>query len=73
MLILVSSDPKALVATHVKSALSPRSVRLIDKSERMPPGKISSRIVYLLSDFGSKRILFMFHKIPIGFSPRASH
>lgn len=70
--MLVSSLPKALVATHVNNAESDRSVRLILKPERTPLAKISSRIVYLLS-LDSNRLLLIFHKIPIGFSPFASH
>ena len=73
MLMLVSSLPKALVATQVNKAVSVRSVLLIDKLDMTPLGKISSRIVNRGSDFESKRMLFMFHKIPIGFSPLASH
>lgn len=74
ILMLVSSLPKAFVATHVNNAESPRSVLLILKSERTPLGKISSLMVYLLSaDLGSRRLLLMFQRMPIGFSPRASH
>lgn len=71
--MLVSSLPKALVATQVNMAESDLSVRLILKSDKTPFGKISSLIVYRLSPFGSKRLLLMFHKIPMGFSPLASH
>lgn len=67
MLILVSSEPNALVATHVKRALSERSVRLMLKSETTPPGRISSLIVYRGSDLGSSRLLFMFQIIPMGY------
>ena len=45
--MLVSSLPKALVATQVNKAESVRSSFLILKSDRTPVGKISSRIVYL--------------------------
>lgn len=72
-LMLASSLPNALVATQVNSAESARSVRLMDRLDITPDGRISSRIVYRLSVLGSRRILFMFHKIPIGFSPLASH
>lgn len=94
--MLVSSLPKALVATQVNRAESVRSSFLILKSDSTPVGRISSRIVYLIdlnrisfiidyidfvsqyenylgSLFESNRLLFMFHKMPIGFSPLASH
>lgn len=71
--MLVSSLPKALVATQVKMAESDLSVLLILKSDKTPFGKISSLIVYRLSPLGSKRLLLIFHKIPMGFSPLASH
>ena len=45
--MLLSSDPKELVATHVNKAVSPLSVLLILKSDKTPLGKISSLIVYL--------------------------
>lgn len=73
ILMLVSSLPNALVATQVKSAESERSVRLMLKSESTPWGKISSLIVYRVSPFGSRRLLLMFQRMPIGFSPLASH
>lgn len=72
--MLVSSLPNAFVARQVKRAESERSVRLMLKSLSTPLGRISSRIVYLLSaDFGSSRLLLIFQMIPIGFSPFAWH
>lgn len=73
MFIVVSSEPKELVATHVNSAESVRSVLLMLRSDSTPFAKISSLIVYLLSLLGSSLFLFMFHIIPMGFSPLASH
>lgn len=45
--MLVSSDPKELVATQVNKAESPLSDRFMLKSDKTPLGRISSRIVYL--------------------------
>ena len=39
----------------------------------MPSGSLSSLMVYLGSTLASNLLLFMFHNIPIGFSPLASH
>lgn len=46
-LMLVSSLPKAFVATQVKRAESLRSSFLMLKSDSTPVGRISSRMVYL--------------------------
>lgn len=53
--MLVSSLPKALVATQVKSAESPLSVALILKSDKTPLGKISSWMVYLRQEKSGKK------------------
>lgn len=55
ILMLVSSLPKALVATQVKSAESPLSVALILKSDKTPLGKISSWMVYLRQEKSGKK------------------
>ena len=72
-LMLVSSDPNAFVATHVKRAVSVRSDRFTLRSLTTPLLRISSRIVYLGSALGSNRFPSRLHKIPMGFSPLASH
>ena len=72
-LMLVSSDPNAFVATQVKSAVSVRSARLTLRSLRTPFDKMSSLMVYPGSDFGSSLFPSRLHRIPIGFSPLASH
>ncbi len=73
-LIEVSSLPKALVATHVKRAESPRSVLLMLIVDKTPSAWISSRMVYLVKKIELYRVdptklffsLFFFFGVKLG-------